>query len=103
MLNFGCMSREKKLKLFALCFCSMSRAVSEFHSLTLRLLYIKISLHYQDLDMVLSDCDTALNLNNKYVKALDRRARTLRKQAKKIENFEIQVFLQDLLLNFKCI
>ena len=41
--------------------------------------------------MVLSDCDTALNLNNKYVKALDRRAKTLRKQAMKIENFEIQV------------
>jgi len=45
----------------------------------------------EDLDMVLSDCDTALNLNNKYVKALDRRAKTLRKQAMKIENFEIQV------------
>jgi len=45
----------------------------------------------EDLDMVVSDCDTALNLNNKYVKALDRRARTLRKQAKKIEHFEIQV------------
>ena len=41
--------------------------------------------------MVLSDCDTALNLNNKYVKALDRRAKTLRKQAMKIENLEIQV------------
>jgi hypothetical protein len=40
---------------------------------------------------VLSDCDTALNLNNKYVKALDRRAKALRKQAKKIENFSVQV------------
>jgi len=45
----------------------------------------------EDLEMVLSDCDTALNLNNKYVKALDRRAKTLRKQAMKIENLEIQV------------
>ena len=33
---------------------------------------------------VLSDCDTAINLNNKYVKALDRRAKTLRKQAMKV-------------------
>ena len=49
------------------------------------------SFYVQDLDMVVSDCDTALNLNNKYVKALDRRARTLRKQAKKIEHFEVQV------------
>ena len=57
---------------------------------------------------VLSDCDTAINLNNKYVKALDRRAKTLRKQAMKVvvltilclvgnilsvqvENFEYQV------------
>ena len=40
---------------------------------------------------MLSDCDVALNLNNKYVKALDRRAKALRKQAQKIENFEIQV------------
>jgi len=45
----------------------------------------------EDLDMVIADCDTALNLNNKYVKALDRRAKTLRKQAMKIENYEIQV------------
>lgn len=45
----------------------------------------------EDLENVLSDCDTALNLNNKYVKALERRAKTLRKQAMKIENFEIQV------------
>ncbi len=47
---------------------------------------------FQKLDSVLSDCDVALNLNNKYVKALDRRAKALRKQAQKIENFEIQVF-----------
>jgi len=45
----------------------------------------------EKLDSVLSDCDVALNLNNKYVKALDRRAKALRKQAQKIENFEIQV------------
>jgi len=45
----------------------------------------------ENMDMVISDCDTALNLNNKYVKALDRRAKTLRKQAMKIENFEVQV------------
>jgi len=44
-----------------------------------------------DIDLVISDCDTALNLNNKYVKALDRRAKALRKKAMKIENFEIQV------------
>ena len=31
---------------------------------------------------VISDCDTAVNLNNKYVKALDRRAKALRKKAK---------------------
>jgi len=45
----------------------------------------------EDLDNVLSDCDTALNLNHKYVKALHRRASVLRKQAKKIEDFEVQV------------
>jgi len=44
-----------------------------------------------DTSAVLSDCDTAINLNNKYVKALDRRAKTLRKQAMKVENFEYQV------------
>jgi len=45
----------------------------------------------ENTDSVLSDCDTALNLNNKYVKALDRRAKALRKQAKKIENFSVQI------------
>jgi import receptor subunit TOM70 len=45
----------------------------------------------EDVVSVLSDCDIALNLNNKYVKALDRRAKALRKQAQKIENFAIQV------------
>jgi len=44
-----------------------------------------------DISAVLSDCDTAINLNNKYVKALDRRAKTLRKQAMKVENYEYQV------------
>ena len=47
-----------------------------------------------DVAAVLSDCDTAINLNNKYVKALDRRAKTLRKQAMKVENFEYQADLQ---------
>ena len=47
-----------------------------------------------DVAAVLSDCDTAINLNNKYVKALDRRAKTLRKQAMKVENFEYQAELQ---------
>ena len=37
-----------------------------------------------DTSAVLSDCDTAINLNNKYVKALDRRAKTQRKQAMKV-------------------
>merc|ERR1712183_150506 len=44
-----------------------------------------------DLVAVIEDCDTAVNLNNKYVKALDRRAKSLRKQAMKVENFEVQV------------
>jgi len=44
-----------------------------------------------DLEAVIEDCDTAVNLNNKYVKALDRRAKSLRKQAMKVENFEVQV------------
>jgi len=44
-----------------------------------------------DIEAVIEDCDTAVNLNNKYVKALDRRAKSLRKQAMKIENFEVQV------------
>ena len=39
---------------------------------------------------VLSDCDTAINLNNKYVKALDRRAKTLRKQAMKVVTMNIK-------------
>ena len=38
---------------------------------------------------MLSDCDTAINLNNKYVKALDRRAKTLRKQAMKVVTMNI--------------
>lgn len=45
----------------------------------------------EDLEAVIKDCDTAINLNNKYVKALDRRARTLRKQAMKVEDFAVQV------------
>jgi len=45
----------------------------------------------ENLELVIEDCDTAINLNNKYVKALDRRARTLRKQAQKVENFVLQV------------
>ena len=40
---------------------------------------------------VLSDCDTAINLNNKYVKALDRRAKTLRKQAMKVVTMNIEL------------
>jgi len=44
-----------------------------------------------DIAAVISDCDTAINLNNKYVKALDRRAKCLRKQAMKNENFAYQV------------
>ena len=36
-----------------------------------------------DLEAVIADCDVAVKLNNKYVKALDRRARTMRKQAMK--------------------
>ncbi len=42
---------------------------------------------------MIADCDQAVNLNNKYVKALDRRAKSLRRQAMKIENFEVQVIL----------
>jgi len=45
----------------------------------------------EDLEAVVGDCDTAINLNNKYVKALDRRAKTLRKQAMKVEDFGFQV------------
>ena len=44
-----------------------------------------------DIAAVISDCDTAINLNNKYVKALDRRAKCLRKQAMKNEDFAYQV------------
>jgi hypothetical protein len=45
----------------------------------------------KNLELVIADCDQAVNLNNKYVKALDRRAKSLRRQAMKIENFEVQV------------
>ena len=38
----------------------------------------------KDDENVLKDCDTAINLNNKYVKALDRRAKILRKQAMQV-------------------
>jgi len=44
-----------------------------------------------DIVAVIADCDTAINLNNKYVKALDRRAKCLRKQAMKNEDFAYQV------------
>ena len=37
----------------------------------------------EDLEMVISDCGRALKLNNKYVKALDRRAKANRKGALK--------------------
>jgi len=45
----------------------------------------------ENTEAVLADCDTAINLNNKYVKALDRRAKMLRKQAQKVEEFQFQV------------
>jgi len=38
------------------------------------------------IEEVIADCDSAINLNNKYVKALDRRAKALRKQAKNISD-----------------
>jgi len=44
-----------------------------------------------DLESVLEDCDRAVQLNSKYVKALDRRAKTTRKQAMQVENYVIQV------------
>ena len=31
------------------------------------------------IEEVIVDCDSAINLNNKYVKALDRKAKTLKK------------------------
>ena len=55
---------------------------------------------------MIADCNVAVKLNNKYVKALDRRAKTVRKQAmqvvaiyntaillanNKVENYVIQV------------
>ena len=49
------------------------------------------SFYVKNLELVIADCDQAVNLHNKYVKALDRRAKALRRQAMKIENFEIQV------------
>ena len=57
----------------------------------------KVSIEYSIVEQkiliivqVLSDCDTAINLNNKYVKALDRRAKTLRKQAMKVVTMNIK-------------
>ena len=57
----------------------------------------KVSIKYSIVEQkiliivqVLSDCDTAINLNNKYVKALDRRAKTLRKQAMKVVTMNIK-------------
>jgi len=44
-----------------------------------------------DLEAVLRDCDTAINLNGKYVKALDRRARGLRKAAMQGQHLGEQV------------
>jgi len=44
-----------------------------------------------DLESVIADCNVAVKLNNKYVKALDRRAKTVRKQAMQVENYVIQV------------
>ncbi len=38
----------------------------------------------EQLECVVTDCSKALELNHKYVKALDRRAKILRKQASKI-------------------
>ena len=58
------------------------------------------------MESVIADCNVAVKLNNKYVKALDRRAKTVRKQAmqvvaiyntaillanNKVENYVIQV------------
>ena len=37
-----------------------------------------------DLESVIADCNVAVKLNNKYVKALDRRAKTVRKQAMQV-------------------
>ena len=44
-----------------------------------------------DIVAAIADCDAAINLNNKYVKALYRRAKCLRKQAMKNEDFAYQV------------
>ena len=48
--------------------------------------HLRAAAHDQldDLDSVISDCDIAVKLNNKYVKALDRRAKTVRKQAMQV-------------------
>ena len=45
--------------------------------------YHRAAAHDQldDLESVIADCNVAVKLNNKYVKALDRRAKTVRKQA----------------------
>ena len=42
---------------------------------------------------MISDCDIAVKLNNKYVKALDRRAKTVRKQAMQASVHYLLIFL----------
>ena len=48
--------------------------------------YLRAAAHDQldDLESVIADCNVAVKLNNKYVKALDRRAKTVRKQAMQV-------------------
>ena len=48
--------------------------------------YHRAAAHDQldDLESVIADCNVAVKLNNKYVKALDRRAKTVRKQAMQV-------------------
>lgn len=48
------------------------------------------------IEEVIVDCDSAINLNNKYVKALDRKAKTLRKQAKKAHVDKLKQCLEDI-------
>ena len=57
--------------------------------------YHRAAAHDQldDLESVIADCNVAVKLNNKYVKALDRRAKTVRKQAMQVVAIYLFFFL----------
>jgi len=83
--------RGGKYELAIKCYSQAIEACPEGKKSDLSTFYQNRAAAYEQLeddDAVVSDCTMALKMNSKYVKAMDRRARTLRKQADKMKKQE---------------